>query len=108
MDATNQDALLDQTLEEMNIITELAADMVTYWQSGDAENLYRLLNKSFENHPGLRSKLLIKRNRRWVSGIKALMRENKNVLVIVGAGHLVGPDSLLDLLRDKGLEVKQH
>jgi uncharacterized protein YbaP (TraB family) len=108
MDATNQDSLLDQTLEEMDIITELAADILTCWQSGDAENLYQLLNKSFENHPGLRNTILIKRNQKWVSEIEALMKENKNVLVIVGAGHLVGPDSLVDLLRKKGLAVKQH
>jgi len=108
MDASNQDALLVQTLEEMDIVTELAADMLAYWESGDAENLYHLLNKSFEKHPNLRDKLLVQRNKRWVSGIEALMKENKNVLVIVGAGHLVGPDSLVDLLQDKGYSVKQH
>ena len=108
MDASNQDALLVQTLEEMDIITELSADMLAYWKSGDAENLYHLLNKSFEKHPGLRDKLLIQRNKRWVSGIEALMKENKNVVVIVGAGHLVGPDSLVDLLQKKGLRVTQR
>lgn len=108
MSASDQDALLVQTLEEMGIITELAADMLAYWKSGDAENLYHLLNKSFEERPGLRDKLLIQRNKRWVSGIEALLKENKNVLVIVGAGHLVGPDSLVDLLRKNGHSVKQH
>jgi uncharacterized protein YbaP (TraB family) len=108
MNAANQDALLAQTLEEMDIVTELAADMLAYWKSGDAENLYHLLNRSFEGHSGLRDKLLIQRNKRWVSGIEALMKENKNVLVIVGAGHLVGPDSVIDLFRKKGHQVKQH
>ena len=108
MNVANQDALLAQTLEEMDIVTELAADMLAYWKAGDAENLYHLLNRSFEEHPGLRDKPLIQRNKRWVSGIEALMKENKNVLVIVGAGHLVGPDSVIDLFRKKGHQVKQH
>lgn len=108
MNASDQDALLVQTLEEMDVITELAADMLAYWKSGDAGNLYHLLNKSFEGHPDLRDKLLIQRNKRWVSGIEALLKENKNVLVIVGAGHLVGPDSLVDLLRKKGHNVRQN
>lgn len=108
MDASDQDALLTQTLEEMDIVAELAADMLTYWKAGDAENLYQLLNKSFEAHPGLRDKLLIQRNKGWVSGIEALLKENKTVLVIVGAGHLVGPDSLIDLLRKKGHRVTQR
>jgi uncharacterized protein YbaP (TraB family) len=108
LDAFNQDELVVQTLEEVVIVAEMAADMLAYWQAGDTENLYRLLNKSFEKHPELRDKLLIQRNRMWVSGIADLMNENKNVLVIVGAGHLVGPDSLIDLLQKKGYRVKQH
>ncbi len=108
MNATDQDALLAQTLEEMDVIAELAADMLEFWKSGDAQNLYELLNKSFEDREGLRDKLLIQRNRRWVSGIEALLQENKNILVIVGAGHLVGPESVIDLLRENGHSVKQH
>ena len=108
MNASDQDALLNQTLEEMDIITELATDMLAYWKSGDAENLHELLNKSFRGRAGLRDKLLIQRNKRWISGVEALLKENKNVLVIVGAGHLVGPDSVVDLLRQNGHKVKQH
>ena len=36
------------------------------------------------------------------------MRENKNVLFVVGAGHLVGPESVVDLLKEKGYQVKQQ
>jgi uncharacterized protein YbaP (TraB family) len=36
------------------------------------------------------------------------MRKNKNVLFVVGAGHLVGPESVVDLLRKAGYEVKQQ
>jgi uncharacterized protein YbaP (TraB family) len=36
------------------------------------------------------------------------MRENKNVLFVVGAGHLVGPESVVDLLKKRGYKVKQQ
>ena len=106
---TNQDqeSFLNQTLEEMDIVAELAAEMMAYWESGDAENLYQLVNKSFQDHPSIRDRLLIQRNKNWTSQIEALMKENKNVLVIVGAGHLVGPDSVVDLLKKRGYGVKQ-
>jgi uncharacterized protein YbaP (TraB family) len=65
------------------------------------------MNRSFNDHPAIRDRLLIQRNKNWTSQIEALMKENKNVLVIVGAGHLVGPDSVVDLLKKKGLSVKQ-
>ena len=106
---TNQDqeSFLNQTLEEMNIVAELASEMTAYWESGDAENLYQLLNRSFKDHPTIRDRLLIERNKKWTARIEALMKENQNVLVIVGAGHLVGPDSVVDLLKKKGFSVKQ-
>ena len=40
--------------------------------------------------------------------IETLMRENKNILFVVGAGHLVGPQSVVDLLKQRGYKVKQQ
>ena len=106
---TNQDqeAFLNQTLEEMDIVAKLASDMTAYWESGDAEKLYTLMNQSFKDHPTIRDRLLIERNKKWTTRIEALINENQNVLVIVGAGHLVGPDSVVDLLKKKGHRVTQ-
>lgn len=107
MDDADQDSFLTQTLEEMTVVKEMAADMITHWKAGDAENLYKLLNKSFEKHPIIRDRILLKRNVEWVSHIEVFTKETQNVLVIVGAGHLVGPDSVVDLLKKKGYRVKQ-
>lgn len=106
---TNQDqeAFLNQTLEEMDIVAKLASDMTAHWESGDAEKLYKLMNQSFKDHPTIRDRLLVERNKKWTTRIEALMKENQNILVIVGAGHLVGPDSVVDLLKKKGYRVSQ-
>jgi uncharacterized protein YbaP (TraB family) len=103
----DQESFLNQTLKEMDIVAELAADMTAYWESGDAENLYQLMNRSFKDHPAIHDRLLIQRNKNWVSQIEAMIKENKIVLVIVGAGHLVGPDSVVDMLKEKGYNVTQ-
>jgi uncharacterized protein YbaP (TraB family) len=103
----DQESFLNQTLEEMDIIAELAEDLTKYWKSGDAENLYQLMNRSFKDHPEIRDRLLVERNKKWISQIEKLMKTNKNVLVVVGAGHLVGPDSVVELLKKKGYSVKQ-
>ena len=107
MDDADQDSFLTQTLEEMDVVKDMSADMTTYWKAGDAGRLYELLNKSFEKHPIIRDRLLLKRNMEWVSHIEVLTKETRNVLVIVGAGHLVGPESVVDLLKKKGYTVKQ-
>jgi len=36
-----------------------------------------------------------------------LLRGEKNAIVIVGAGHLVGNEGVVELLKKKGLKVTQ-
>jgi uncharacterized protein YbaP (TraB family) len=108
MNKGDQDSLLSQTLKEMDIVAKLAADIIASWKRGDAKNLDKLMNKSFEGYPNIRERLLVKRSRQWVSQIEKLIKADKKVLVIVGAGHLVGPDSVVDILKKKGYSVKQR
>jgi uncharacterized protein YbaP (TraB family) len=108
MDKQDQNAFIKQTLKELELSDELAAGLVKFWKAGDASRLYDLLSKSFKNYPGLYDRLLIQRNKKWVKEIEGMLRENKNILFVVGAGHLVGPDSVIDLLGKKGYRVKQQ
>jgi uncharacterized protein YbaP (TraB family) len=104
---TRQEALLKQILIEITIIESMFADMVNAWKSGSAEKLDLIMNESFREFPDLHERLIIKRNRRWVSKILNLARQKGDLLVVVGAAHLVGDKSVVDLLRRKGYEVKQ-
>lgn len=104
----DQNDFLRQTLKDLELIRELAGDMVKNWKTGNAEKLHELLHKSFKDYPDLNDRLLIQRNLKWVKKVEAAMRSNKNVLFVVGAGHLVGPDSVVDLLREAGYKVKQQ
>lgn len=98
---------LNQTLKDLEVVNELAADLVKLWKSGNANGLHELLFRSFKDYPAIHDRLLIQRNKKWVEEIEALMRENKNMLFVVGTGHLVGPQSVVDLLRKRGHKVKQ-
>ena len=51
--------------------------------------------------------LLVKRNRNWVAPIRDLTRRPGNYLVIVGAMHLVGDDSVLAMLDNAGIKSRQ-
>jgi len=37
----------------------------------------------------------------------ALMSAGKKVMIVVGAGHITGKNSITDLLRQRGLQVRQ-
>jgi uncharacterized protein YbaP (TraB family) len=52
--------------------------------------------------------LLAGRNRRWVPKIEGCSQANQSCFVVVGAAHLVGPDGLLTLLKQRGFTVTQQ
>jgi uncharacterized protein YbaP (TraB family) len=108
MDKEDQSAFLNQTLKELELADELASWLVKFWKAGDTARLYDLLSKSFKNYPDLYDRLLIQRNKKWIKAIEGVMREDKSVLFVVGAAHLVGPQSVVDLLEKKGYRIKQQ
>jgi uncharacterized protein YbaP (TraB family) len=108
MNKQDQSSFLNQTLRDLELVLQLAGEIVSYWKTGDAESLHALLFKSFKDYPNIHARLLIQRNKKWVSKIENVTREKKNVLVVVGVGHLVGPDGLLDLLKERGYKLKQR
>ena len=69
----------------------------------DTAALERLLLVEYERLPTLYRPLVTDRNRRWLPQIEALLARPDDTLVVVGALHLVGPDGLLALLRERGL-----
>ena len=107
MNVQDQNAFLSQTLKDLDIAAQMADDMLKYWKKGDADNLYALLFKSFEDYPQIENRLISQRNLQWVKKIEEMMVEDKNIIVIVGAGHLIGPGSVVALLKQKGYRVKQ-
>jgi len=108
MNAQDQTSFLNQTLQDLDISAQLADDMMAAWQNGETDDLYELLFKSFEDHPGIEDRLLTRRNKAWLPQIEKMLKAPKTTMVIVGAGHLIGPDGLVELLKQKGYAVKQR
>jgi len=107
MNPNDQAAFLNQTLKDLEVAAKMADDMVKYWEIGDAANLHAILSRSFDGYPQIRDRLLTQRNQDWAVKIENLLGGNKDVLVIVGAGHLVGPLSVVQILSQKGYTIKQ-
>ena len=108
MNAQDQTSFLNQTLQDLDISAQLADDMMAAWQNGETDDLYELLFKSFEDHPGIKNRLLTRRNKAWLPQIEKMLKTPETKMVIVGAGHLIGPDGLVELLKQKGYAVKQR
>ena len=77
------------------------------WQTGDAAALDRLLNKGLKDSPSLFAALVTNRNTSWMPKIEALLQDEDDALVVVGAAHLVGRQGVVEMLRAKGYTVQQ-
>jgi uncharacterized protein YbaP (TraB family) len=95
------------TLKDMDKLKTDIEDLLKAWQTGDAAALEKLLNDAAREAPAIYKRLLTDRSARWVPKIEEWSRSDKNVIVIVGAGHLVGKEGVVELLRTKGLKVTQ-
>ena len=110
-DALSMDAqseYLLSSLEEAHDLPKEVDSMVKAWNRGDTQWFERQMKSEFGRDPTLYQSVLVARNRKWVPKIEALLNEDKNYLVIVGTGHLVGTGSVIDLLKKDGIGATQH
>lgn len=106
------DALLRQTLDGLNNGDALheAENMVTMWHAGDAVGLAKMFDDAANKDVGSKKmmKLLLDdRNVTMAQKIHALLRDGSKAFVVVGAGHLTGTNSIIDLLSKQGAQVRQ-
>ena len=70
-------------------------DLVAAWSAGDETRLEALLNGELrDKYPDLYKRLLVELNLRFASRIADLAKGEGVLFVAVGAGHLVGADSV--------------
>jgi uncharacterized protein YbaP (TraB family) len=108
MDEAEQESFLRQTLKDLVVIDTMAAEMVEAWKTGDVDKLNSIIGISFREHPVMYERFIIQRNRKWTPQIENLMKQDVNALVIVGAGHLVGAESIVELLKKRGHQIVQR
>jgi uncharacterized protein len=103
-----QAAYLVSSLEEAHDLPKEVDAMVHAWASGDTQWFADQLKSEIGRDPVLYESVLVARNRKWVPKIEALLNEDKNYLVIVGTGHLVGQGSVIALLKKDGIAAAQR
>jgi uncharacterized protein YbaP (TraB family) len=102
------EAVLKSTLKDVSTLKQKLGQLLKSWQTGDMKTVANLLNESMEDHPELYKRLVVDRNKRWVPKIEELVRGDKDAIIIVGAGHLAGKQSVIELLEKNGLKVTQQ
>ncbi|TSJ46578.1 TraB/GumN family protein [Fluviicola chungangensis] len=73
--------------------------------NGDIASLTNMLKSQFKSAPDAYDELITKRNQIMAKGLDTLMRK-RTVFCAIGSGHLHGTDGVLQLLRQKGFQVR--
>ena len=75
------------------------------WIEGDVDALARRLANSVTGDA--RATVFTARNEKWADELAEWMEGSGTALAAVGVGHLVGEDSLLDMLETRGVETRR-
>jgi uncharacterized protein YbaP (TraB family) len=79
--------------------------MLSAWARGDVPGIGRSFNRDLAASPEVAKALIARRNANWSRWIEQRMAQPGSIMIAVGAGHLAGKDSVVDLLRRDGYKV---
>lgn len=103
-----QQAMLRDTVEQLKDMEEMLTLLTESWVKGDTKKLEKTLVEPMRDIPAAYEALLVRRNRNWAPKLIGLAREPGVHFVVVGAAHLIGKDSLVEMLKDKGVKAERY
>jgi uncharacterized protein YbaP (TraB family) len=98
----------DASLEEYEDFGAYSERVIGAWVKGDLAALERETVTEMRKEAPDAFRILIKsRNRNWAEEIEKLMTGDQDYFIAVGAGHLLGEDSVISLLEKRGIKVER-
>ena len=108
MGAGEEDRLIHESLAMMPEYKQYLEDIISAWRVGDTQALRDMtVDKMKRESPASFDEMMVQRNKRWISQIEAMFGDEDQELVLVGAGHLVGDDNVLELLEARGYQIEK-
>ena len=113
LDATplaEQIASLRDFVEEGDHAPAKLSELHAAWRNADVPTLERLTREEMrEQTPVTYQRLNVDRNRAWLPRLERMLAQGRghDVLVVVGALHLLGDDGVVELLRARGYRVQR-
>ncbi len=102
-----QVGMLVDTLDTLDALPGLLDDMVDAWAAGTPERMADAFFDDLAGYDAFTQRLIFDRNKTWAEKIDTMLADNAQDLIVVGAGHLMGDGSVVDLLEKSGFRVKR-
>ena len=107
-----QSWMLDQSLNELDQADVELKAMVGNWKTGDEKRFEQQITKGFPKDKisqSIYNAVFIDRNKTMASNIvRMAVAEPGIYFVVVGAGHMIGPEGIPTLLKNKGYVVNRY
>lgn len=104
----HEEVFIKATLSQMHEFAEMFSKLIPAWRFGDTELLNSLVVEPIKQEdPVNYHAVLTSRNKQWLPLIEQMFLDKDTEMVLVGVGHLVGEDSVLELLKNKGYQIKK-
>ena len=108
LDGAGMLASFDTTIDQFREFDAVTDTLVSAWRKGDIKGLEESIIAPLRDaSPEAFELLFTQRNIAWVKTIEEMLSTDMNFFIAVGAGHLVGKDSVIDLLEAKGYQLKR-
>lgn len=101
---------LEYVLNNLDSAGQNMDNMIRAWKDGDTSRLKQILfseNETKNNVKKLFNHLFYNRNKLFSRKILTYLESDEDYFVIMGAGHLVGSKSVVELIKKKGYTVTQ-
>lgn len=100
---------LYSTFDNSGDLGAQAAELARYWSAGHTVWIWdEVIAPLKAKAPEYYAVLFTRRNERWAEQFDVFMRADGEALAVVGIGHLVGEDSVTDMLRARGYDVERY
>lgn len=101
-------AYLESTLDDKPDSSDNIETLYNIWQSGDYDTMVRFIREFSRQYPDVYARLFDIRNTNMAERITEIASPGEVLFVVVGAGHMVGPTGVPQLLRERGFEVTRY
>ena len=110
MSPQQQEQFLLESLGDSAEIKAKMDDLHNTWRKADDKTLFdKMAMDMRKKYPELYQSINPDRNKAWLPKLEDLLKTNTSddILVVVGALHLVGDDGVVKMLTDKGYKIER-
>lgn len=98
----------ERNLEQIADFEGFSKRTLNAWKTGDLQTIDReMIGPMRVAAPGAYKTLMVDRNTNWVGRIEDIMSGSDDYFIAVGAGHLIGEDGVVEMLKRKGYAIER-